>query len=251
MLAMINTTATQLRYGMVAVLAVFCLPLVSSAGTINIILSELDMTYLGSAPGGGSLFDSIAQVGGTFNPALADSTETAVFELDNAVQGTLINNHTNNILYGDVRIDGIGPTIATDNSLKTNLGNVGYAYGIDWFTSAGAGGSNLKLQVAKIDVLLTNGVMFFTGKANVVGQNLPFGLAFDPAQQVTFSYTATLPGISGGGGSTGSAISSGAMTISGLSAPPIPEPTSAVLLISAGGLMLGAAFRRRDPKTRQ
>jgi hypothetical protein len=246
---MLHKYVTTLRYATVIALIVFCLPFVANAGTINIILSELDMTYLGSAPGGGSLFDSIAQVGGSFTPALADSIETAVFELDNNLQGTIQNNHGNNILYGDVRIDGIGASISTDNTLKTNLGNAAFAYGIDWFTSAGAGGNNLKLQVAKIDMLLTNGVMFFTGKANVVGQNLPFGLAFDTNQQVTFSYTATLPGIAGGGESTGSAISSGAMTISGPTAPPIPEPTS-VALLCTGGLTLGLAVVRRQSKGR-
>jgi hypothetical protein len=97
------------------------------------------------------------------------------------------------------------------------------------------------LGIDTVDVLLSNGVFFFTGMASVLDQNLPFGLALDASQQVAFSYTATLPGLLGPPTGRTGAMGSGAITISGIMA--IPEPVTAGLLSVA---LLGFAFRRRS-----
>ena len=96
-------------------------------------------------------------------------------------------------LYADLKVDGVGATIPL-GSLNT-VGSNGGGFGIDFFTSAG---NTVRLGLNAIDLLVTNNVMFFTGTASVISQNMPFGLQFDTSQPIVFSYTATLPGLVGG-----------------------------------------------------
>lgn len=219
-------------------LAVLCLPLAAQAGTINMILSDMDVTYFGGAAGNtGSIYDVIAHPGGNLNAAEADEIETAVFEMDMNHVGTLMTS-ANNRLSADLRINGVGANMPL-NVFQTNIGNNGGGFGLDWFTQSG---NNLRLGINKIDMLLTNNVMFFTGTASIISQNLPFGLAFLPNSNVVFSYTATLPGINGGSPPTG-AMGSGALTISGQM---IPEPSTQVLMGAAAAAMgVVQALRRR------
>jgi hypothetical protein len=208
----------------------------ANAATINIILSDMDVSYAGNS-NGGVLFDSMGGVmGGGLNPLLADDLSTAVFEVDNNVVGTLLD--TNDPLYGDLRVINIGATIPK-NVLNTGLGNNGGGFGFDFFTNSGF---QLQLGMTDVDVLVTNGVFFFTGEATVLpGQNLPFGLQFDTSQPVQISYTATLPAVQAGA-TTNAAISSGALTISGIA---IPEPTTNLLLVSGMGALGVILYRRR------
>lgn len=224
-------------WSVIVALAVLCLPLATHAGTINMILSDMDVTYFGDAAGNaGSIYDTIGHPGGNLNPAEADEIETVVFEMDMTHVGTLMTS-ANNRLLGDLRIDGVGANMPL-NVFQTNIGNNGGGFGFDWFTQSG---NNLRLGINKIDMLLTNNVMFFTGTASIISQNLPFGLKFAPGN-VVFSYAATLPGINGGSPPT-TATGSGALTISGQM---IPEPAT-VTLISAAVAAIGVvqALRRR------
>lgn len=223
-------------------LAVLCLPWAAQAGTINMILSDADVTYFGDAAGNtGSIYDTIGHPGGNLNASEADEIETAVFEMDMTHVGTLMTS-ANNRISGDLRIDGVGASIPL-NVFQTNIGNNGGGFGFDWFTQSG---NNLRLGINKIDMLLTNNVMFFTGTASILSQNLPFGLAFQPGSNVVFSYTATLPGINGGTPPKG-AMGSGALTISGQMI--IPEPTT-LTLMSAAVAAVGVAqvLRRRSAR---
>jgi hypothetical protein len=206
------------------------------AATINIILSDMDVSYAGNS-NGGVFFDSMGGVmGGGLNPLLADDLSTAVFEVDNNVVGTLLD--TNDPLYGDLRVINIGATI-TKNILNSSLGNNGGGFGFDFFTDSGF---KLQLGMTDVDVLVTNGVFFFTGEATVLpGQNLPFGLILDESQPVQISYTATLPAVQAGA-TTNAAISSGALTISGIA---VPEPTTNLLLVSGMGALGFILYRRR------
>jgi hypothetical protein len=208
----------------------------ANAATINIILSDMDVSYSGNS-NGGVFFDSMGGVmGGGLNPLLADDLSTAVFEVDNNVVGTLLD--TNDPLYGDLRVINIGATI-TKNILNSSLGNNGGGFGFDFFTDSGF---KLQLGMTNVDVLVTNGVFFFTGEATVLpGQSLPFGLLFDESQPVQISYTATLPAVQAGA-TTNSAISSGAFTITGIA---IPEPTTNLLLVSGFGAVGFVLLRRR------
>ena len=211
-------------------------PWAASAGTINIILSDVDVSYLGGAAGNtGSVYDAIAHPGGNLNPAESDEVETAVFEMDMAPVGALMSGG-GTTLYQDLKVDGVGTTIPL-GSLNT-VGSNGGGFGLDFFTSAG---NNLRLGLDAIDLLVTNNVMFFTGTATVLSQNMPFGLAFDTSQPVVFSYTATLPGLVGGNPISGG-MASGALTISGTA---IPEPTTIATLIVGLVLSSTTLVRRR------
>ncbi|MGE3241670.1 MAG: PEP-CTERM sorting domain-containing protein [Pirellulales bacterium] len=207
----------------------------ASAGTINIILSDVDVSYLGAAAGNtGSIYDAIAHPGGNLSPAESDVVAAAVFEMDMAPVGTLMTGG-GTTLYTDLKIDGVGSTIPL-GSLNT-VGSNGGGFGLDFFTSAG---NSLRLGMNAIDLLVTNNVMFFTGTATVISQNMPFGLQFNASQPIVFSYTATLPGLVGGNPITGG-MASGAMTITGTM---IPEPTTLATLL-VGLALSGVTMTRR------
>jgi hypothetical protein len=205
------------------------------------ILSDMDVTYFGDASNNtGSIFDTIGQPGGNLNASEADVVEAATFEVDTTHVGTLMNS-PGSALYGDMRINGVGPSIPL-NSLQTNRGSNGNVFGFDWFTQSG---NNLRLGINAVDVLITNNVFFFTGTATILSQNLPFGLAFAP-EPVAFSYTATRPSLNGADPSQ-SAMGSGALTISG---ELIPEPGT-IGLLALGGVLVASCFvpRRRLVRT--
>jgi uncharacterized protein (TIGR03382 family) len=210
----------------------------ANAGKINIILSDMDVSYTG-ASNGGVFFDSMGGVnGGGKDPTFADDISTAVFELDSSVVGTLINTgSTTDDLFGDLRLINVGATLAK-NVLIPSVGNNGGGFGFGFFSDTGL---MLSLGMTNASVLISDGVFFFTGQASILpGQNLPFGLVFDESQPVQFSYTATLPAVQAGA-TTNMAMASGALTISGIA---IPEP-AAITLAFASLVSLGAALHRR------
>jgi hypothetical protein len=207
------------------------------------ILSDMDVTYFGDANNNaGSIFDTIGQPGGNLNASEADVVEAATFEVDTTHIGTLMN-EPGGALYGDMRINGVGPSIPL-NALQTGRGSNGNVFGFDWFSQSG---NNLRLGINSVDVLLTNNVFFFTGTATILSQNLPFGLAFAP-EPVAFSYTATRPSLNGANPAQ-MAMGSGALTISG---ELIPEPGTMGLL-AIGAAMVGSAVmpRRRSSRSRR
>jgi hypothetical protein len=217
----------------------FGLPLAASAGPINIIMSDVDVSYLGAAAGNtGSIYDAIAHPGGNLAPAESDVIATAVFESNMTPVGTLMTGG-GTTLYTDLKIDGVGTSIPL-GGLNT-VGSNGGGFGLDFFTSAG---NNLRLGLTAIDLLVTNNVMFFTGTATVISQNMSFGLQFDTSQPIVFSYTATLPGLVGGSPATG-AMASGALTITGQA---IPEPTTIATLAIGLALAGACSVRRRSSR---
>jgi hypothetical protein len=221
----------RLTQGLIAAMAALFFPLAAQSATINIILSDVDVTYFGDAAGNtGSIFDTIAHPGGNLSPAESDEIEAAVFELDLGQVGTITTTDDNE-LFGDLKIDGVGATLPM-GSLESGVGNNGGGFGFDFFTEDG---DRLRLGIDEIDVLLTNGVFFFTGSATVIDQDLPFGLVFDTTQPVQFSYTATLPSLNGGP-TVDRALASGALTISGTQ---IPEPASVLMLVLAAAAAIG------------
>ena len=228
--------------GVVAVFTAVCLPLSVQAGTINIILSDMDVIYSG-ANFGGTVQDIVAHTGGDLDPAEADLVKAAVFEMDMNEVGTIMSGDVGyGQMHGDLKIDGVGTSLdsVSPNNFHIGIGSNGGGFGFDWFTTVG--GYNLQLGIDSIDLLISSGVFFFTGSASVLGQNLPFGLVFDPNLPVQFSYTATLPGLSGPANARTGAMASGALTISGTML--IPEPATAGLL-GIGVAFLGATFVRR------
>jgi len=250
---------TRLRFAALALSIVCGLPLVSSAATITMYLTDMDVTYLGSANNGnGSIYDAIAQPGadGTFVTANADELQAASFKLDSAALGTLVDtpgSATDN-MWGDLRVDGAAAGTGNLSTLLRNVINFNKGanpgtYGFDWFVKSGTTlGNFLRLGLTTVNVTLTDGTLgsgsefTVSGTATVLGQNLPFGLAFAPGQLVSFSYSAPAPGITGTNPtSTTGVLGSGAMTITGIQ---VPEPVSAILMLSA---VIGcSALRRRS-----
>ena len=150
---MLHDISKRLRPGVFLALAILCLPVVASAGTINIILSGVDVSYLGSAAGNtGSIYDSIGHVGGNLNPAESSEVNAAVFEFNMVDQGMLMSSG-GNTLYGDLKVDGVGSTLPL--TYTPNLGSNGGGFGFDWFDTAG---HKVRLGINKVDVLLTAGV---------------------------------------------------------------------------------------------
>jgi len=233
---MIGSIRRRAAQSVLATLSVCFLSLAAQAGTINIILGNLDVSYLGNT-NGGVFFDSMGGVQGGVqgDPTFADSISNAVFELDGNIVSTL--DDSTDPLFGDFRIINIGPSL-TKNVLST-VGNNGGGFGFNFFSDSGF---QLSLGMTNVQVLVNNNVFFFTGEATVLpGQNLPGGLQFDTSQPVVFSYTATLPAVQAGA-TTGSALSSGALTISGVA---IPEPGTLVLMAGAFPVALGLMRRPR------
>jgi hypothetical protein len=238
MLGSIRKRAAQIVF---VTVAAFSLPMAVQAGTINVILGNMDVSYLGTAAGGtGSFFDAMGgHSGGSQVPGTADEITTATFELDNVSQGTLLNTDPP-LLYGDLKIDGVGASIPK-NVFQVNGGNNGGGFGFDFFTSDGY---LIELGIDKISYIIDNNIFFFFGTAsiNLATQNLPFNLEFT-APTVNFSFTATSVSTPAGSPMT-LAMGSGAFTISGEGERPIPEPALAVLL-SSGLTIAGVTLYRR------
>ncbi|MCI0335112.1 MAG: PEP-CTERM sorting domain-containing protein [Planctomycetes bacterium] len=239
---MLGSIRRRTAQSFLAALTACCLPLAAQAGTINIILSDADIVYSG-ANFGGSIYDVVGHPGGNLIPAEADNIKTAVFELDMASVGTIM---TGDVpygqMYGDLKIDNVGASLNSlpGSNFHVGIGNNGGGFGFDWFTT---GGQTLRLGIDEIDLLISSGVLFFTGSATVLSQNLPFGLAFDTSLPVVFSYTATLPGLLGPANARTGAMASGALTVSGVM---VPEPATYALLCSGlAALAIGIIRRPR------
>ena len=254
---MMHTIAPRLRCGIVVALTVFSLPIVGTAGTISMFLTDFDVTYLGSATVGGAIYDAISVNGanGSFNTNDADELQAASFKLDQTALGTLVDAPAPSAddMWGDLRVNGIGGTLPR-NTVNSGRGNNDGTFGFDWFlkpkNNGGGVGFFLRLGLTSMTVTLTDlppgaEAFTFSGLGTVLSQNLPFGLAFDTTQQVAFSYTAPKAGLSGGSPATG-ALGTGAITITGTQ---IPEPAS-IALLGTGGLMLGIGVFRRHGKRR-
>ena len=227
-------------------LAVLALPLAVQAATINIILSDMDVIYSGNqgAPQG-AIYDNVALPGGTKNPLLADPISQAEFELGGgpppaAPGGDNTISFDDDRMWADLRVDGIGPALAT-NVLQT-VGANGNDFGLSFFSDSGL---MLDLNINELDVLVSPAVFFFTGEVTeLVSQNLPFNLQFDPTQPIQISFTATFPTVLNQSTIT-SAVASGALTISGTQ---IPEPSTMLLLLAGvTGIGLVAVQRPRLP----
>jgi hypothetical protein len=245
MLGSIRRLAAQ---SFVASVALCLLPLAVQAGTINVILGNMDVSYLGSSAGGtGSFFDAMGgHSGGTQTPGTADEISTATFEFDNVSQGTLVSSNPP-LLYGDLKIDGVGATIPK-GVFQTNAGNNGGGFGYDFFTSDGY---LIQLGIDKISYIVNNGIFFFFGSAtlDLNSQALPFGLKFT-SPTVDFSFTATSVSLPAGN-PINMAMGSGAFTITG-EGTNVPEPALATVLASSSLAMVAfASLKRRRSVSRQ
>ena len=247
---MMNLGQHKLIYFALAGLLVCCLPWVASAGLVNIILSDADVTYSAST-GAGAIFDVVAFPGRDMTPLddeLSDPISAADFELDGGPPPASGGNNTimfgDDNMYLDLRIDGLGGPLPS-GTLLNGTGANGDNFGIDWFTDSG---NHLQMNIDVIDLLVSPAVFFFTGEVtSIVDQNLPFGLALDDsnmAMPIQISYTATLPAVAQAS-TLFMAGGSGALTISGPMV--IPEPgVLQMMLLGLIGMGTVWAGRRND-----
>ena len=240
---MLELTHRRAALGFMVAFLASCLPLAAQAGTINIILSDMDVTYMG-ATAGGSLYDAMGgHSGGTLTEGTADDITTAVFERDNVVLGTLVNGAANgDDIHVDLRIDGIGPML-TKNTFLPAVGSNGNMFGLDVFTDSG---HVLRINTNQAQVFISDNVFFFAGTGTVTGtQNLPFGIA-PLLPTVQFSFTATLPAVPMTP-NVAMALGSGALTISGVE---VPEPGT-VFLLCVGLISAAVGVVRRPARNRR
>jgi hypothetical protein len=230
-----------------AAVAACCLPLAAQAGTINIILSDMDVLYMGDEMGG-AIFDAMGGInGGNLVESEADSIGTAYFEMNGApangtlAASTLINTAANG---DDIRLDflmqNIGATVPK-NMFLPSVGNNANGFGLDFFTDTGL---RLRLTTTNMSLRISNNVFTFDGEGTLYSQNLPFGLAINQSLPVVYSYTATLPSVPVGGNGfpIAQAVASGALTISGIM---VPEPATNLLLGSTAVAMGFVLLRRK------
>lgn len=218
-----NTTWKRLAFVLPTLLVIGA---TASAGQINMILSDVDIQFQGAL---NSIFDAADMDGGNLDKDEADAIASTLIEVDDVIQPHFMEPGLE--MWGDLLLDG-GVSL---NSLSLGGGGlqplVTTGFGFHWFTSAN---NYLKLSIQKVDVLLTSNVFFFTAEAVVVDQNLPDGIEFDG--DISLSYTATAPAVQTGQ-STTLALSSGALTITGIAL--VPEPgTSLLIVASALGLCM-------------
>ena len=217
------------RYFLVTtLLALMAQPAV--AGKINLILSDFDAVYRGDTQ---LLQDTISATGGNLDPNESDELETTVFEHDSSIVGVMAPSES--AMYADLQLAGF-PNVF-DLTANTPLAISTTGFGFDWFSSDGF---YLRLKIDTIDVLLTNGVFFFTTEAAVLDQALPYDLRLQDT--VSVSFTGTVPAVQAGS-TTSMASASGAVTISGF-AVLVPEPLTVNLCLLA--LASGLAGTRRS-----
>ncbi|WP_197525339.1 PEP-CTERM sorting domain-containing protein [Pseudobythopirellula maris] len=240
------------RFAVTAGLAA-CLTLCmsASAAQINIILNDVDLQY--GQNGTTGRIDDVeftSPGGGNLDPQEADPLEAVTYELGGQhvlsqvkVLGAdpdplVISDDTRQWI--DVNIAQILPPSFPLNSYETGVGNSGGGFGVDLFTSDGY---SLRLGIDTIDMIATPGVWFWTATATLLSQDLPGNLMFVD-DQITLSYTATLPALPLGSTTTDFIGGSGAMTISGEGVI-VPEPGTVLLsfLALTGSAMV--TLRRR------
>jgi hypothetical protein len=217
------------------------------AGIINVQATDQELTYLGMHEGG-QVFDSPDADGGNLDPTEADLLNALQFNLNgNAPPASGGNNvFVSNMAtgyYGDFLVNDVGATVPVSNIMLSTIGGGGYEFGFDLFSSSGGGSAPiLRLAFDTVDLLVNSGVVLISAKANIVSQDLPFGLLFDATKQLDFAYTATMPGVPPGA-NIGMFVAGGTINISG--ADLIPEPASlTMLLASMLGLCLAGTRRR-------
>lgn len=216
-----------------------CLPGAASAGTLNMIIGNVDIQFVGGTE---ELFEvgdpdlAYDEMTMMFDQGEAQSVSSTEFEVDGVTPpGGLLMDPPDSIFI-DFLVPNLGPTLAF-GTLEQNQGGPDAV--LNWFSDSG---EFLRLALDPITYSALSFPSFnlaslsIVTTATVVDQNLPTDLPL--GSEVLVSYTATDAMFLGGGGN---ALASGALTITGNL---IPEPSSfgMIAVLSAA---CGFARRRR------
>ncbi|MEN1681832.1 MAG: PEP-CTERM sorting domain-containing protein [Planctomycetota bacterium] len=216
-----------------------CLPGAAMAGTLNMIIGNVDIQFVGGTE---ELFEvgdpdlAYDEMTMTFDEGEAQSVSSTEFEVDGVtIPGGLLMDPPDS-LFVDLFVPNLGPTLAF-GSLEENQGGPDAV--LSWFTDTG---EFLRLALDPITYSALNFPSFNLASLNIVttatviDQNLPTALPL--GSNVLVSFTATDAMFLNGGGL---ALASGAVTITGAL---VPEPGTLGLLMTLSAAS-GVTRRRR------
>lgn len=205
-----------------------------SATSLDIQFAGLDLIYDGS-----DIYDAENALGGRGDPKKADPLTSVTFLLDGVVAGTLVTD-----IWADVLISGV-TEIPISGGTVTSSGS-GDTFGFDIHTSADGWGLGLNLET--FEIFYTGGHIAIGGGAaasSVAIQSLPFELELDELDTVTIAFSsANLSDVTDDGLFLTGFQASGTGNISGFAdqgplTPPVPEPASALLLLTGAMVLFG------------
>lgn len=236
-----NLTLKRAAATLAMTAAAVCLPNSSSAGMINILVSNFDIAFDGAT---GKITDFQREPGGNLDPNESRTVSSFEMEVDGVSESLLMN--PPDALFADLLIQNLGAELTT-GALVQDVGGAGDPtdFGFDFYTAAG-GGVELRLGLDDISYTLIRsgipGLNFFNifAEAKVLSQNLPNGRIL--SEDVLISYTATEVMVLNGQNGARTVVASGQMTITGNE---IPEPSTVCLfgLALCGGA--AASLRRQ------
>jgi hypothetical protein len=190
---------------------------------------------------GGAIFDATSSSGGTGDPGQADPLDTMNFKVDGVLVGSLNTN-----IFADLSISGIGP-IPIGESVNVSCSIPPGCGTFDLLTNTTTGyGLALDVFDATISHITALGSLNIAvvgaGASAITTQDLPFGLAFDEFETVTFSFISTNFTTTDDGSNLTSVVASGNGNVTGTLIP-IPP---AVWLLGSGLVGLAGIARRRN-----
>jgi hypothetical protein len=206
----------------------------AQASTLEIQISGLDLQYDGT-----NIFDaSVHNTIGDGIPAESDPLTLLEFYVD----GNLVGSQSTNV-FADIYIADV-LNIPDSGGFVNSSGN-GDAFGIDLLTQNQTPGWGVALNIDTMQFVYTGSQISITlaGLASSLhAQDLPFGLAFDPSQQITIVLSsANLSNVTAAGGFLTGFNATGTGNIAGTL---VPEPSS-IALAGLGLAAIAAVYRRR------
>jgi hypothetical protein len=204
--------------GTLLALAVLAVPV--QAATLEIQITGLDFVYDGN-----NIFDAgVQNTTRSGDPADGNALLSMEFLVDGALVGTLDSD-----IWADIYLADIGPISDTGPTFVVSSGN-GNAFGVDLLTTNAVPGWGLALNVDEVQFLYSGNEIAISVSGLATGifdQSLPFGLAFDEFQNVTFVLSSANLTVATGGGLVTSIAASGTGNAKGIL---VPEPSSLVLM---------------------
>lgn len=210
------------------------------AAQLTLQFTGLSLAYQGDEFGG-LIYDSVSSAGGGGDPA----TATPLVTLSYFVDGNLVGIQTTDI-WADVTIS--TEAIADTGDMVTNpLGGI-----FDILVKNQTPGWGLALDVFSNswEIVFNNNQLTILGSAtagNIFADDLPFGLAFDPAEPVIVSFSSQMTNVMSSNGYLTNFSAFGTGEINGTL---VPEPGSIAMVGMGLVSVAGYGLRRRLQKAR-